>query len=52
MEITSFGGIKKARLRRDGLDEWISLRMAAKDKWQEYLTRRDYAVGINLKVII
>ncbi|MES0447136.1 MAG: hypothetical protein ABUJ92_11375, partial [Desulfobacterales bacterium] len=27
MNITSFHGIKKARLRRDGLDEWIAVRM-------------------------
>jgi len=50
--ITSFHGNKNARLRRDGLDEWISLRMAAKDKWQEYLTSRDYAAGITRMVII
>jgi hypothetical protein len=25
--LTSFHGIKKARLRRDGLDEWITVRL-------------------------
>jgi len=37
MNITSFRGIKKARLRRDGLDEWVAVRMATGCRWHECL---------------